>query len=274
MSISVSTIMYGPYHLDAVWPLLETEGSGQIGIEVFPYYHLTYFEQVLEQNFQRLKGCPISVHCPYFSTDPCFSPGTMEYYLNMDYYKKAFACAQLLNAKYMVHHFYNFHFAVEEREKKRDTAMENLVRFKSLAKEYGVTLALENTEITRNPAENMFTQEEFIRLVLEQTDCKALIDIGHANCAGWDLPGLIRTLKDRIVGYHVHNNDGFHDSHRRILDGTLDIEQFMRSARQYTPNADYTIEYVADFNSVESVCKDIAFLKKGGLAEVAHSCQV
>lgn len=265
MSISVSTIMYKPYQLDSVWPLLEAAGDEKIGIEVFPFYHLTHFEAVLEKNFEQLKKRPITVHCPYFSTDTCYPQGSLEYALNMEYYEKVFECAQKLNAEYVVHHFYNFHFAAEEREEKKKIAMDNLVRFKELAKKYGVTLALENTETMRDPAENMFTQEEFIRVVRAQEDCKVLIDIGHVSCAGWNLSEVIYELKDQIVGYHLHNNDGFRDSHKRIFDGVLDMEQFVRDVREYTPNADFTIEYEMSFNATEGVCEDIAFLKEAGL---------
>lgn len=265
MSISVSTIMYKPYELDSVWPLLEAVDDEKVGIEVFPFHHLTYFEKVLERNMPRLKDRPITVHCPYFSTDTCFAEGTVEYALNMEYYEKVFEIAQKLNAEYVVHHFYNFHFAAEEREEKKKIAMENLPRIKELAKKYGVTLALENTETMQDPAENMFTQEEFISTVRAQEDCKVLIDIGHVSCAGWNLSEVIYELKDKIVGYHLHNNDGSRDSHKRIFDGVLDMEQFVRDVQEYTPNADFTIEYEMSFNAIEGVCEDIAFLKKAGL---------
>ena len=50
-------------------------------------------------------------------------------------------------------------------------------------------------------------------------------------------------LKGQILAYHLHNNDGVHDSHRRIGDGTLDFEIFMTWAREYTPQADLVVEY-------------------------------
>ena len=265
MSISVSTIMYQPYHLSEVWQLLKKTENQQIGIELFPFHHLTYFEEVLRKNISQLKERDITVHCPYFSTDPAYKKGTLEYDVFVDYYKRTFAIAKELQAAYVVHHFYNAHFAPEEREDKKRISLENLEVYKELAKENELVLALENTETSQNPSENMFTQKEFIETVKKQKDCKVLIDIGHANCVHWDISKVIQQLQDRIVGYHLHNNDGVGDQHRPVRDGSLDFEQFAKVALTFTPDADYTLEYEYHFNNVEGVCRDLEYLKAIGI---------
>ena len=65
------------------------------------------------------------------------------------------------------------------------------------------------------------------------------------------------TLK-QILAYHLHNNDGVHDSHRRIGDGTLDFDSFMAWAGEYTPQADLVVEYgmetADDCRGIEGGC--------------------
>ena len=70
-----------------------------------------------------------------------------------------------------------------------------------------------------------------------------LIYIGPANANGWALRSVMERLKGQILAYHLHNNDGVHDSHRRIGDGTLDFDSFMAWAGEYTPQADLVVEY-------------------------------
>ncbi len=50
-------------------------------------------------------------------------------------------------------------------------------------------------------------------------------------------------LKEQIVAYHLHNNDGVHDSHLRVHNGTVDFKKFMRDALNLTPSAEFVPEY-------------------------------
>lgn len=90
-----------------------------------------------------------------------------------------------------------------------------------------------------------------------------LIDIGHCNLSGWNIPELIRQLKDQIVSYHVHNNYGKLDDHLRIHDGTIDFEEFLECYKECTPNADIVVEYSLEGAAdVEGVKADFRYLQK------------
>ena len=41
------------------------------------------------------------------------------------------------------------------------------------------------------------------------------------------LEGCLPDLKDQILADHLHNNDGVHDSHQRIHNGSLDFDRFL-----------------------------------------------
>ena len=266
MTIAVSTQLYGGAKLDQLWPLLEKAADPHLGVEIFPEPQLTRYPPMLQRAIPRLRGRSITFHGPYWGIDPCFLPPEPEAAVYEKYWRETLADAKALNANYVVYHLYNHHFAAEEREEKRQAAMQTLALTRQWAAEYGITLAIENTETSRNAGENLLTQQEYIELVRAQSDCGALIDIGHASCAGWDLHEVMVELKDRIMGYHLHNNDGFSDSHRTILDGVIDMERFVADVRRYTPDAILTLEYVPEFAAEnDRICADLCWLKEHGL---------
>lgn len=70
------------------------------------------------------------------------------------------------------------------------------------------------------------------------------LDVGHVNAiseksaAEW-----IEALGPRIHHFHLHNNDGKHDLHAPLNDGTLDMEEVLRAIDAFCPpEATLTIE--------------------------------
>lgn len=97
---------------------------------------------------------------------------------------------------------------------------ENLISFRPLVKaceEHGVTLGIEN--LMRYPYEHPHfyscIAEDHAELIdrLESQSVCAVWDFGHANLVDEDHAERIRTLGSRIMGTHVHNNDGIKDNH-------------------------------------------------------------
>ena len=93
--------------------------------------------------------------------------------------------------------------------------------------------------------DSLFDEQEFIDLCRRE-QYAVLIDIGHAWANGWSLKRVVNALADQIVAYHLHNNDGVHDSHQRIHEGTLDFDGFLKLAKQATPDAEWVMEYAMD----------------------------
>ena len=121
-----------------------------------------------------------------------------------------------------------------------------------------VPLRVENTG-TAADGTILPDQAEFTALCLER-GFDVQIDIGHANANGWDIPRLLHDLKDRIRGYHLHNNDGIHDQHRRLGDGTVDYDRLLPLIRRETPGAELVIEYTRPDLHGEPLCEDIAMV--------------
>ncbi len=259
MTIAVSTQLYDEARLELLRPLLD--GDEALGVEIFPEWQLTRYEPLQQQALPWLEGRAITFHGPYWDIDPCFAPDEPEFALFVKYWRKTLALAARLKARYVVYHLYNHHFAAWEREEKYTAAMRALRAVQGLAQEYGVALAIENTETDPTGACNLLTQQEYVELV-RGSGCAAMIDVGHANCAGWEVPQLIAQLADCIEGYHLHNNDGRSDSHCRIREGVLDMEQVVDAICRHTPRAALTLEYNPRLGITQAeVWEDIQWLR-------------
>ena len=121
MIIAVSTQLYDEARLAQMLPLVQQEGA--LGVEIFPEWQLTRYESAQQQALPWLEGHPITLHGPYWDIDPCFAPDEPEFALFLKYWRKTLALAARLQARYVVYHLYNHHFAPWEREEKYAAAM-------------------------------------------------------------------------------------------------------------------------------------------------------
>jgi len=111
----------------------------------------------------------------------------------------------------------------------------------SLAREAGVTLAVENVGWF---GLEVCDQEEFTALAARvPPGVGVLLDVGHARLAGWDLPAALLTLAPRMVALHLHDNDGARDRHLPIGAGTIDWEPLWPLLRALPTGCQYVLEY-------------------------------
>ncbi|MHA1712417.1 MAG: sugar phosphate isomerase/epimerase family protein [Candidatus Freyarchaeota archaeon] len=102
------------------------------------------------------------------------------------------------------------------------------------ASEEGVVLGLENKERASN-RHLLVSPEEFTSF-LEGLDSNVgvVYDVGHANTWGITEEGHLRfisSLKDYLVAFHVHDNDGKSDQHLAVGEGKIRFDvllPFMR----------------------------------------------
>jgi sugar phosphate isomerase/epimerase len=80
----------------------------------------------------------------------------------------------------------------------------------------------------------------------------ACLDIGHVNAnSSRSLPEWIRGLNGRIGYVHVHNNDGIHDNHFALDQGTIEMRAVLEALREHAPAADWSLETAALRESIE-----------------------
>ena len=232
MNLLVSTNVYKPGQLARVIPHLHAF-RGQIGVELFPMFDADCYEEELLHCLPEFEGILVSFHGPYYETEHSAAPGTPEYAHSMNLIRQTLPYCVRLRSQYLVFHHNNIPVTEERREE--------MIR-------------------VSDRGNMLFDQDAFIQLCREE-HYPVLIDIGHAYANGWDLAQTMEALKDQIVAYHLHNNDGVHDSHQRIFHGTLDFPLFLSDYQRLTPNADLVLEYSPDVADDESgIQEDISWL--------------
>lgn len=246
MGILISTNLYNTQEFEKIFELLEKVENPEVGVEIFPIWTDKDFENKLRENIGKLKEREISFRGPYYNAEHSAKKGSIAYARTMDYMKKTLEYAQMLESKYIVYHHNNRKALFKDKVDMIKTSNENLMEINNIAKKYNQKIVIENCGVISD--DNMLLNEqEFIEL------CRfipndILIDIGHANCNGWNLEKIIKKLKFKIVSYHIHNNYGWIDEHNRIYDGNIDFEKFIKIYKRSTPDAELVIEYSRNIN--------------------------
>lgn len=256
MGILISTNLYNTKEFEKLFELLEITEDPEVGIEIFPIWNDAEFENKLKENINKLKSRNISFHGPYYNSEHSAKKGTSAYDRTMDYMKKTLEYAQMLNSNYIIYHHNNRKVSFKEKLEMIKNSNENLMEINNIAKKYNQEIVVENCGVISN--DNMLLNDnEFIELCRFIPN-KVVLDIGHANCNGWNLEKVIKKLKFKIVAYHVHNNYGWIDEHNRIYDGNIDFEKFIKIYKRSTPDTDLVIEYSRNLNNdLQGITKDI-----------------
>lgn len=258
MDLLISTNMYRPGQLARVISHLNAF-RGRIGVEVFPLFDADGYEEKLIQCEPEFEGIPVSFHGPYYETEHSAAPGTPEYERSMELVRRTLPYCVRLHSKYLVFHHNNIPVTEERREEMIRISRENYREIEKMFQAHKIPVVVENAGV-KDRKNMLFDQDEFIRLCREE-QYPVLIDIGHAYANGWNLNQVMESLRDQIVAYHLHNNDGVHDSHQRIFHGTLDFPQFLEDYGRLTPDADLVLEYSPDVADDEAgIQEDISWL--------------
>jgi sugar phosphate isomerase/epimerase len=108
---------------------------------------------------------------------------------------------------------------------------ESILEAEKMAKDAGVVLALENMP---NMPISMLTNPDDLMRMIEGTEVRVCLDIGHAHTTN--------NVKDylpywrRFANIHIHDNDGRHDQHMAIGDGTIDFPPILQRLKGYEGN--------------------------------------
>ena len=245
MTVYISNLVAGlDKGLDHTELLLEMTRpfGGRVGIEFFIHTYSEAYMERMERIGEWAGKLPLALHGPFLHVEATSAPGTAEYGVLTASYGRAFALAQRFGCGHMVFHDHERFVRPEQKMDLQARCLENIGELIRLAKPWGVRLLLENLALPVKGTP-LFDQEEYIGLFDRFPDADCLIDVGHLGVAGWDMETVISRLAGRITGYHLHNNNGTDDSHRRIRDGVIDYDRFFRLYRAYTPSADLTLEY-------------------------------
>lgn len=212
-----------------------------IGIEIFSecgndYYWKYWLPRLLEGR----KG-EFSVHAPFHNLD--LSDPDADFEEMRANYRWAFEICKKYGGKHCVCHPYDSSRPKNETKEQLDAArkcsIERVLILNEDATEYGVTLLVENMPHA-NP---LFDDKTFVEMFGKYETLHFLIDTGHAHVRNWNMDYVFEKIGTRILGYHLHDNNGDKDSHLYVGEGTFDWEKFWDGYVKYTPNASLVCEY-------------------------------
>jgi sugar phosphate isomerase/epimerase len=212
-----------------------------IGFEILPMFDLPEFEANFEANIDFFREGPVCFHEPVFFVEHSAPKGSPEYEQSMHHIMLTKKFADILHPSHMVYHLNNCAVTPERKDEMLNTSLANFEEMRDLFS--GVTLLVENVG-TDVKGDKLLDQQEFTDLCKEK-NFDVLIDVGHAHANSWDIKRLITDLKTQIRAFHLHNNDGVHDLHNRITDGTMNFEEIVLNIRAEVPDAELVIEYVS-----------------------------
>ncbi len=184
----------------------------------------------------------LSIHSPYFFCDLSKPGDTGKMFEEL---RRPFDFYHRYGAGFYVVHTCD-HLDGEpnpaEEAARRELAIERLGAFDEICRAEGVLMVAENVASNRDER-HLFSHEQYLDIFRQLPELHCLIDLGHAALMDYRVLELQEELKDRIVGYHLHDNDGMKDQHQRMWSGVRDWEEFARGVALYTPKATGVMEY-------------------------------
>lgn len=255
MRIYINTCVLPRCHLETAKIYLDAF-AGSVGIELLPMFDLPEFEGNLESNIDILRLLPVSFHEPVFCVEHSAPKGTPKYACTMHHMTLTQKYASILHPLHMVYHLNNCAVTPATKPEMLKNSLANLKEIREMFS--GVDILVENTG-TDIQGDKLLDQQEFTDLCLRK-DFDVLIDIGHAHANSWDIRKLLHDLRTQIRGFHLHNNDGLHDQHNRLLDGSMNFPEVMSWIRTEVPDADLVIEYTRPEYHGKPLLEDIETL--------------
>lgn len=256
MHLYIDTCVLPRCRLESAGVYRERFGQ-ELGFELLPMFDIPEWEENLRQNLSLFEQGPLMFHEPVWGVEHTALPGSPGWEESMRHLRLTRKYTDILHPSSMVVHLNNCPVPDGAQDWMLRNALKRLDEMRTMF--HDVPLWLENTG-TAADRTMLLDQAGFTALCAEHR-FDVLIDVGHANANGWDIPRLLEELKDLIRGFHLHNNDGVHDQHRRLNDGAIDFGRLLPLIRQKVPDADLVIEYTRPDLHGDPLCEDIAFVR-------------
>ncbi len=257
MNISVSSLGFlGPGGLGM------SKLPSELGVEIFyEWGGETYWDLVLQQVMENRTGL-FSVHAPFQGKGMDMSLTENEAWL-FDYLRQPFDLYHKYGADGYVVHMnspYPAEPTAEERAERLKRVEDRLARLNDICRAEGVNMLVENLAFSKGAT--LCGQKEFLSIFEHNPELDCIVDTGHAVLAGIDIFEVQKALGARLKAYHMHDNNGKSDGHKRILTGVIDWKRFGEGAKLYTPEANFVMEYNPDSTgSMEDYIADAAAIR-------------
>lgn len=238
MKVSISDLAFPGFSHGALQSL-----PGEFGLELFVEFGTRqYWDYFIPRLIQNRTGS-LSFHgsCAAINLSNPDDPYCVEEL------RQNFEYAQKVGAHFVVVHtnegLGNAAKNPDMRKNRQKLVRERLAALQNIASHSGVPLVIENVGL-RIYDNVLFTYEEYLELLADFPQARALIDTGHAHVNGWNIPACIEALGDRLIAFHLHDNDGNADAHQPIGNGTIDWDPVLTAVKTHAPQAQCVLEYV------------------------------
>ena len=179
-------------------------------------------------------------HAP-FPTHLVGEDGAYNEYM-MDVLRKTIIGCDVMDCRTLViHPFFQGYPELDDQKTERERNLERYARLIPVAKQYGVTICLENMftgnrgRIYAACCSDITAACEYVdelnRISGEKT-FGFCVDTGHLLLCGLDIKNALTELGDRISCMHVHDNNGLNDQHLAPYMGVLDWNRFVEGLRE------------------------------------------
>ena len=160
---------------------------------------------------------------------------------SIEAYKDSIVFASKLGVNHLVLHpgFVDTKVFSKNLAKKR--FHESIKELDDFNKNYGITLLIENVG---NKDTGIFTENEYIDLInILPSNIKFILDTGHANITGWNMPNVISKMGSRLKAMHINDNDGKNDIHLAVNEGTINWNELFAAINKSKYKYDLILEY-------------------------------
>jgi sugar phosphate isomerase/epimerase len=169
-----------------------------------------------------------------------------------------------LGGRFLVVHASGSLDELEDRDTRMERAAQSLWELVGYCAPKGIVIAVENL-----PGDRLCNSLEELRALVERFaphEVGICYDSGHANLMG-DPVAAFRRIQDRVVTFHISDNDGLQDDHAFPLTGTVRWPAFMEALRESGYDGIFTYETQARKSAraeLEEIKRNYARLVGGG----------
>lgn len=228
-----------------------------IGVEILCECGNDYFwDTQLAECMKKRKG-PLSIHGPFVKMDLASDEIPEDRIIQNLIW--TFNLAQRHQAKYVVMHPCAKMMKNMDMVRARETSYKRLEILGQLSNQYGIAVCIENMgDVDRQKL--LYPLDEYFALFDYFPQFYALLDIGHAYLSGWDILKIIKTLQNKIMALHLHDNNGEVDSHSIVGEGSIDWEPIIDAVKLYLPDVILVLEY--ENKVLSDILKSISEVKQ------------
>jgi sugar phosphate isomerase/epimerase len=210
----------------------ELGAQGVTALEPGPPFLMDCDEATLAKNAERLRAAGISIyscHAPFGGNNDLSQLDEEKRQDAVVRHVTAIARAETAGAECIVIHP-GGRAEPAEHAQRLAQLHRSLATLVPKAEEWGVRLALENM-----PPHYIGSTTTTLREIVDRVDSPWLgicLDTGHAHLNKEVMVDALRNVRERVIAFHVQDNDGLGDKHMPPPYGTIEWDGFMAELRE------------------------------------------